>query len=102
MNPMTKKKEMRTSARKPIHFELMFSKKWSAGNLGEKAEWSGKTLDLCQNGLGFIADIPLRKGEILKVHLPVNTTGIPIPVFSEVRWARTEGKKHRVGLQFLS
>jgi hypothetical protein len=99
---MAEKKELRSNMRKPIQFDMEFAKKWSSDDPGQGAKWIGKALDICKDGLGFIAGVPLKKGEILKVHLPVNSTGIPIPVFSEVRWVKTEAMGHRVGLQFLA
>jgi hypothetical protein len=99
---MPQKKDLRSSTRKPIQFDLKFARKWSSDEPRQENQWTGKALDICQNGMGFLAGVPLKKGEILKVHLPVNSSGIPIPVFSEVRWVKSETAGNRVGLQFLS
>jgi hypothetical protein len=99
---MPHKKDLRSSIRKPIQFDLKFARKWSGEEPLQEPQWTGKALDICQNGIGFLAGVPLKKGEILKVHLPVNSTGIPIPVFSEVRWVKSGVAGNRVGLQFLA
>jgi hypothetical protein len=99
---MSKETEERSSVRQPIHFDLMFTKRFLADSQGTLLQWPGEALDISHNGLGFLATIPLEKGEILRVHLPTQGTGILIPVLSEVRWARPEGEHYRVGLQFLS
>jgi hypothetical protein len=99
---MTQKKDLRSSIRKPIQFELTFDRKWSSVIPRQEIERTGKALDICSQGMGFMVGIQLKKGDILKVHLPVNSIGIPIPVFSEVRWVKKESSGHRVGLQFLS
>jgi hypothetical protein len=98
---MTEQKELRSAIRESIDFELIFAKKWSEEGPDRKTQWPGQALDICKNGLGFKTPIPLVQGEVLRVKLPVSTIGIPIPVFSEVRWVMPEGDGYRVGIQFL-
>jgi hypothetical protein len=102
ITPMSKEAEKRSSVRLPIRFDLMFTKRFMADGQGTLLQWPGEALDISPNGLGFLATVPLQKGEILRIHLPVQGSGILIPVLSEVRWARPEGVHYRVGLQFLS
>lgn len=92
---MTKKPELRLVSRMPfsqsVDFELT----------GGIIQGNGRGLDISFRGLGLISDIPLAAGEILKLNLSSHPNGISIPVFSEVRWAKSEENQYRVGVQFL-
>ncbi len=62
----------------------------------------GWALDISHKGLGFISDIPLAAGEIIRLNFPSHPDGFSIPVFSEVRWVKSEDNGYRVGIQYIS
>jgi hypothetical protein len=62
---------------------------------------NGLCLDISDDGLGFTVDVPLKKGEIIKLLIPASTARTSVPVFSEVIWARPTNDHFRTGLRFL-
>jgi hypothetical protein len=58
--------------------------------------------DISSQGISILTVCPLRMGEILKLHVPLEADRASVPVYSEVRWARPEHEGFCVGLQFLS
>jgi PilZ domain len=98
---MDGREERRTSARsaykRPIQFDLNLtgSKGWTT------VEKDGAAVDISESGLGFFTRYPLKKGEVLRLHFPLNSVKMTLPVFAEVAWAKPVENRFRVGMQFL-
>ncbi len=99
---MTKKTEMRTVSRWPFGQSVDFELTRMQSKTGGILQGKGWALDISLNGLGFISDIPLEAGEILRLNFPSHPNGFSIPVFSEVQWAKSEDNGYRVGIQYIS
>jgi hypothetical protein len=98
---MEGQKEKRTSARsafeRPIHFDLNF-----VGSEGLMTiEQEGVGVDISEHGLGLLTGYPLKKGEVLRLHFPLNSAKTTLPVFAKVAWAKLIEQQFRVGVQFL-
>ncbi len=61
----------------------------------------GQTIDISLQGIGIKTEAPLHPKEMVRVYLPVQAMGIPLPVFSEVKWVRFDNHFYRTGLQFV-
>jgi hypothetical protein len=60
----------------------------------------GHVLDISPLGMGIKTDSPLQPNEMVRVYLPVQAVDLPLPVFSEVRWVKTQNSYFRAGLKF--
>jgi len=93
-----KRSSVRRSFNKPVSIEV------SAAESEEvKTGLRGSVcLDVSVGGLGLTADLPLKKGQILKVFLPIQKAGTRLPVFGEVVWSATSDEHAcRAGLRIL-
>jgi len=98
---MRDQEEKRTSARslyeRPVKFDLNF-----VGSNGLMTiEQEGVSVDISEHGLGLCTGYPLKKDEIVKLRLPLNSAKATLPVFAKVAWSRLVEKRFRVGLEFL-
>jgi hypothetical protein len=99
---MEGQEEKRTSARsayeRPIQFDLNF-----IGPEGLMTiEQEGIGVDISEHGLGLFTGYPLKKGEVLRLHFPLNSVKTNLPVFAKVAWAKLVENRFRVGMQFLA
>jgi len=99
---MPSKDEKRSAIRHPYGESLEFQLRRIRTDTGELIQGEGGGLDISPRGLGFITDIPLTTGEIIKLSLPSHPDRIPVPVLCEVRWVKLEGRKYRAGVLFIS
>jgi PilZ domain len=93
--------EKRTSIRiayeRPVQFDLNFVGPKGLMNIEQK----GVGVDISQHGLGLITGYPLKKDDVLRLHLSFNSAKITLPVFAKVAWAKLEKDRFRAGVQFL-
>lgn len=61
-----------------------------------ESKMSGTLIDISQNGLGFLTDVPLKPGNVLKFdNLDACNSGI-------VMWTIQSDKSYRVGVRFVA
>jgi hypothetical protein len=61
----------------------------------------GQTIDIGPRGLCIKTEAPLQLMETVRVYLPVQAVGLPLPVYSEVRWVIAHNSYYRAGLRFV-
>lgn len=92
--------ERRWAPRKKIKLPFFFVK----GPFGIKQRFEEEAVcqDINYKGVGFCSFSSVKKGEILKIFLPVRGTGkVYVPVFAEVVWVRQENNNYKGGSRFL-
>lgn len=99
---MSNEPEQRSSNRNVIHqpvtFELIERK---PGRL-RSILIEGVGVDLSSEGVGVFIEHPLERGEVLKLHYPVNVGNTSLPVYTTVMWVQPVNAHYRAGLQFLA
>ena len=95
---MFREKELRLVPRNSFTQSVQLERSYRQA---QKSPLFGQALDISPQGLGLTAASPLRKGEVLKVYIPILDTNTPIPVLSEVCWAESDSQSCRAGLKFL-
>jgi hypothetical protein len=58
--------------------------------------------DISFDGLGLSTDYELKKGDVVKIRIPVQTVDVDIPVYAIVVWSKPEKSNFRAGLLFLA
>ncbi|MDH7500191.1 MAG: PilZ domain-containing protein [candidate division NC10 bacterium] len=96
-NPANKRSRIRKSFNQAIPLERIAAESKRMRHLQEEAV----CLDISEGGLGLTADRTLKRGEILKLFLPVKKVHTKPPVFAEVVWATRSNGHFRVGLRIL-
>lgn len=97
------KVERRSTKRKkfslPVFFEPGVTGPKSLKNINQE----GFCTDINENGLGLVSAYSLKKGQILRLYLPVKRMSrIHLPVLGEVVWTKREKIDFRGGLRFLA
>ena len=87
----------RKTFKRPIFLEKVSLELKRAKNI----RTSGVGLDISDGGLGLTSKLAFKIGEVLKLSIPLLTSGISLPVFAEVRWAHPINRHFRTGLRFL-
>ena len=95
------KSKKRLEERKSFHKIVNFGLRAAESGRGENMCFSGESLDISGGGLGLTTECVLRKGDVLRLQLPVYDTDITIPVFAEVIWTKPADDRYRTGLRFL-
>ena len=100
---MENKSEKRFSERKifnrPISFEVSATEASKFKDIQQK----GLVVDISSEGVGITTDYDLRKGEVLKLYLPINSTvNTSLPVYAEVMWSNSDDENLKGGLRFLA
>ncbi|NWG13207.1 MAG: PilZ domain-containing protein [Acidobacteria bacterium] len=85
----------RKSFRQSIEFGI------SVLGAGDYATFRGESLDISPDGLGLLSEYPLVQGMVVRLTLPVDGVGIPVPVFAEVSRVIPVGNRFRAGLRFF-
>jgi PilZ domain len=62
----------------------------------------GVARDISEGGLSLRTPTPLRRGEILRLHVPLPGGPTSVPIRSEVLWTKEEEGGFSSGLQFLA
>jgi len=83
-------------------FDQSFSFKMSIVEArGKKIKQNATGVDISSFGLGMKTKHSLQEGSVLKFYLPMREWEITIPVYAQVRWAKSVNDHFRVGLRFL-
>jgi hypothetical protein len=61
----------------------------------------GEGVDISEAGIGIVTRHGLRRGDVLKLHIPLGAAQTNVPVYCLVRWVMTSDQLFRAGLQFL-
>jgi Tfp pilus assembly protein PilZ len=93
--------EKRRTARKTFKRSIFLEKVSLELNRAKNIRRSGAGLDISDGGLGLNSKFTLKIGEILKLSIPLLTSGISVPVFAQVRWVHPINRHFRTGLRFL-
>lgn len=93
--------EKRKSARTPFKRSIKFDLNFSASDGLITIEQEAVVVDISEHGLGLITGYPLKKGEVLRLHFPLNLVKADLPVFAKVAWATLIESRVRAGIQFL-
>ena len=92
-----KRSKVRKAFRKPVHFEKMATEL----NRQKNTQWNGVCFDISEDGVGITVGCTLKKGEVIKLFIPVSKKNTTLPVFAEVRWVRGTKDNFMTGLRFL-
>ena len=68
---------------------------------GKKIKQNAIGVDISSCGLGMKTKHSLQEGSVLKFYFPMREMEITIPVYAQVRWAKSVNDHFRVGLRFL-
>jgi len=83
-------------------FDQFFSFEMSIVEVkGKKMKQNAVGVDISSCGLGMKTKSSLQEGSVLKFDLPIREWEITIPVYAQVRWAKSINDHFRVGLRFL-
>jgi hypothetical protein len=93
--------ERRSKIRKAFRRSFLFEQMATELNRKKNIQRNGVCLDISEDGLGLTAGCALKKGEVVKLFIPVSKKNTTLPVFAEVRWARSTNDNFRTGLRFL-
>ena len=94
---MGKRSKVRRAFNRAVPFEMLTVESNQVENIQQKA----LCLDISEGGLGLSAGVPLKRGQVVKVFLPVQKVHVSLPVFAEVVWSEPSNGSFRVGLRIL-
>ncbi len=92
----------RSALRQPFEQTVTFERSSAASGAREWVLGNAHGVDLTSSGFGFTTDRELTAGEVLRLYLPVGSTDITVPVYSEIVWTDSSGSNCRAGLRFLA
>ncbi len=92
-----KRSKVRKAFRRPVHFEQMATE----SNRQKNIQSNGICFDISEDGVGITVGCALKKGEVIKIFIPVSKKNTTLPVFAEVRWTHSTKDKFNTGLRFL-
>lgn len=93
-----KRCSLRNAINQPVRLELTTLVQ---GKI-RSAQINGICLDISSEGIGVSTTDPLRKGDVLKLHLSVSDMKVTLPILTEVKWLRRVDDQYKAGLQFLA
>ncbi len=96
-NKSEKRSKVRKAFKKPVHFEQMATE----SNRQKNNQWNGVCFDISEDGVGITVGCALKKGEVIKLFIPLSKKNTTLPVFAEVRWIRSAKDNFKTGLRFL-
>ncbi len=67
----------------------------------ENIKKNGFAIDVSSEGIGLTTDYALKRGDVLKLYLPVNRVNITLPVYAKVVWSKQADNNFRAGLMVL-
>lgn len=99
---MKRPEEMRFSGRHPFAHKVVFET-WHLDDAGSCTTiHEGVCLDISAGGGGLLTITPLKKGDVVKLMVPMGTKDLCLPVFTEVVWSEDTGAGIRAGVHFLA
>ena len=99
MENMDKRLSRRSEFRKPLQFELSST---MAGQRKDPLIRSGMGIDISASGLGMETDFATKKGDIVRLLVPLAGSDVKMPVLAEVQWVAAGGAGYRAGVRFLA
>ena len=96
-NGSEKRSKVRKAFKKPVLFEQMATE----SNRQKNNQWNGVCFDISEDGVGITVGCALKKGEVIKLFIPLSKKNTTLPVYGEVRWVRSTKDKFNTGLRFL-
>ena len=94
--------ELRTSPRSAYAHPVQFDVNCLGSEGLMSTEQKGFGVDISKYGFGLLTRYPLKKGEVLRLHLPLDSSQSGLPIFARVAWTRRADRQFRVGMQFLT
>lgn len=92
----------RCSLRNPVNQPVILESTSLEQGKIRSSQISGTCVDISSEGMGVSTAAPLRKGDVLKLHLSINDMKVTLPILSEVKWLRRVDDQYKAGLQFLA
>lgn len=90
-----KRRYYRIQIKKNLCFELFNE------NSKNNALYDGCCIDISQGGICILTDFYLKKGDIIKLLIPINSLNLTNPIIAKVIWTRYEKGCYRTGLEFV-
>ena len=94
--------EKRTYPRTVLYQVVRFERTATGPETPVEEPAQGIGRDISPEGASLLTDLPLYRGEVLKLHVPLESELASVPVFSEVKWTQPTRNGYRIGLQFLA
>lgn len=70
-------------------------------NSKNKALYDGCCIDISQGGICILTGFYLKKGDIIKLLIPINSLNLTNTIIAKVIWTRYEKGCYRTGLEFI-
>ncbi|MBT0651767.1 PilZ domain-containing protein [Geomobilimonas luticola] len=93
--PDNKRHNSRTPFHQPVGLEI-----WEQG--AEHVHDTGRAIDLSADGGGLATKYPLKRGDVVKLLVPVGVTNVRLPVYASVVWSKVTDDGFRAGVTFLA
>ncbi|GFE56991.1 PilZ domain-containing protein [Geobacter sp. AOG1] len=93
--PSNKRFNSRTPFHQPVTLEM-----WEQG-AGHVRDM-GTGIDLSSCGGGLATKYPLKRGDVVKLLVPVGVTNVRLPVYASVVWSKATDDGFRAGVAFLA
>jgi hypothetical protein len=61
----------------------------------------GEGVDISDGGIGLVTHHGLRRGDVVKLYIPLGAAQANVPVYCLVMWIMTTGQNFKAGLRFL-
>ncbi|WP_257303158.1 PilZ domain-containing protein [Geothrix campi] len=94
--------EKRATPRTVLYQVVRFERTAAEPSRPEDDPTQGIGRDISPEGASLLTDCPLHQGEVVKLHVPIESELASVPVFSQVKWTQRTRNGFRVGLQFLA
>ncbi len=94
---LEKRESVRKNFCREIEMESMTMERGKIGSVLRKA----RCVDISRGGVGIMTESELRKGEVLKLFMPLEGFDLTLPVYAQVMWASPGDKEFRAGIRFL-
>lgn len=94
--------EKRTSPRRPMSQMVHYESASALTSASSLAVAQGMAHNISEGGLSLRTATPLRRGEVLRLHVPLPGGPSSVPVSSEVLWTKEDEGGFSSGLQFLA
>ncbi|OGQ94883.1 MAG: hypothetical protein A2521_09610 [Deltaproteobacteria bacterium RIFOXYD12_FULL_57_12] len=96
MPGLEKRRSERSAFKQAVEFEVSALRATDGSTVNR-----AMGMDISSSGMALETDIALGQGEIVQLHVPINSGAVFMPFFAEVRWAEASGNTWRAGLRFL-
>ena len=94
--------EKRTSPRMPMSQVVHYETPSAGSRTSALTTTQGLARNISEGGMSLQTTTPLRRGEVLRLHVPLPSGPTSVPVSSEVLWTKEAEGGFSSGLQFLA